>query len=53
MWEKQISELRDKAIRARIEAQRAEAQRYNELLQLAAQYEERPTSSNGFAARID
>ena len=39
MWEKPISELRDKAIRARIETQRAEAQRYNELLQLAAQYE--------------
>ena len=39
MWERPISELRDKAIRARIEAQRAEAQRYNELLQLAAQYD--------------
>ncbi len=39
MWEKQISELRDKATQTRIEAQRAEAQRHNELLKLAEQYD--------------
>ena len=39
MWDKQITELRDKAVLARLEAQRAEAQRYNELLKQAEQYE--------------
>ena len=39
MWDKQITELRDKAVQARLEAQRAEAQRYNELLKQAEQYE--------------
>jgi hypothetical protein len=39
MWDKQISELRDKATRTRIEAQRAEAQRYNELLRQAEEFD--------------
>jgi hypothetical protein len=39
MWDRQISELRDKAVQARIEAQRAEAQRTIELLQLAEKYD--------------
>jgi len=39
MWDKQIIELRDKAVQARLEAQRAEAQRYIELLKQAEQYD--------------
>ncbi len=39
MWDEQINELRDKATLARIEAQRAEARRYNELLKEAETFD--------------
>ena len=39
MWDKQITDLRDKATQARIDAKHAEAQRYIELLKEAEQFE--------------
>jgi hypothetical protein len=39
MWDRQITDLRDKAMEARIEALRSEALRYNELIKCAEFYD--------------
>ena len=39
MWDKQITDLRDRANQARLDAQRAEAHRYMELLKEAEEFE--------------